>query len=216
MAKAPFERVFSLIERKKLLKRVAADKTKIHIKSARNEVLEFKVQGLDEGFNLEGKIFGSQPRDFEKVTALFYIEKDKYFLTTRLKQKGDSWVLLNDTNLYKLNRRTAFRVQVPTTMEMVLFITSIRNIEINKNVSVIEFSSGGARVHWYNDRKLSPGTPLKGVLQWGKGKVLPIDAVIMHSPAPGVFGLRFINLTNITMNRLKLLSLEVQQSLHFS
>lgn len=215
MAKAPFERVFSLIERKKLLRRVAKDNLKVLIKFANNQVGEFKVQSVDDQSNLTGIIVGPMPRDFEKTTALFYVDHDRYFLTTRIKKKGEQWVILNSAEFFKFNRRTAFRVRVPENLQLTYFIMSVRNIEVSKPVEVIDFSSGGARIKWFLEKKMSNGTPMKGVFQWGKGKVIPVEAVIVHCPQPGTYGIRFVNLTSVTVNRLKMLSVEIQQTVHF-
>jgi hypothetical protein len=215
-AKPPFERVFSLIERKKLLQRVAKEKTKVLIKTPKNEVFEFRAFGVDASFNLEGQLSGGEVREYDKVTALFYVAQDRYFITTRIKKKDGFHILLNDAQFYKFNRRSAFRVHLPESLEVSYYVSTIRNIEINRKVHVIEFSSGGARIQWVGEKRLANGTQLKGALQWGKGKVLPVEAVVVHNPQPGVYGLRFMNMTTVTMNRLKMLSIEVQQAIHFS
>jgi len=216
MPKAPFERVFSLIERRKLLQRVAKDKAKILLKTAGNSVLEFRTFGIENGTDLDGIVVGGAIKDFEKVTALFYVGVDRYFLTTRLKKKGELFLLLNDAQFYKFNRRNAFRVQVPASLDVSYFISTVRNIEINRRVPIIEFSSSGARIHWEGDRRLSKGTLMRGSLQWGKGKVLPVEGIVIHSPDKGIFALRFTNLSTVTINRLKMLSIEIQQAINFS
>lgn len=215
MPKAPFERVFSLIERKRLLSRVAKEKPKILLKTAKNDVVEFKVQGAEASGDLLGNIAGGTLRDFDKITALFYVGNDRYFLTTRIKKKDDFFVLINDAQFYKFNRRAAFRVQIPASVEVSFFISTIRNIEINRKVSVLEFSSGGARIYWPGERKLSKGTMVRGSLQWGKGKILPVEASVVHTPGDGIFAVRFVNLNTVLTNRLKMLSIEIQQAIHF-
>ncbi len=217
MSKAPFERVFSLIERKKILSKVAKEKIRVLLKGANNEVMELKVSEMDSQGNLQGAILGKTPKDFEKVTALFYIGRERYFLTTKIKKKSeDRWLLLNDTQLFRFNRRNAFRVFVPPGVDLNFFVSTVRNIEINKKVNVLDFSSGGARLHWYSDKKLPVGTQIKGVLQWGNGKILPIEATIVHSPETGIYGVRFVRMSSVTLNRLKMLSVEIQQEINFT
>lgn len=216
MPKAPFERVFSLIERKKILQRVAREKAKVLLKTSSNQISEFQAEDFEGTANLIGHLTSGSLRDFEKVTALFYVGTDRYFLTTRIKKKDDYYVLLNDAQFFKFNRRTAFRVNVPLSLEMSFHVHSIRNIEVNKKVGLIEFSSGGARIYWPGDRKLSKGALIRGTIQWGSGKVLQVDALVVHSPTNGIYGIRFINLSVLTTNRLKLLSIEVQQAIHFN
>jgi c-di-GMP-binding flagellar brake protein YcgR len=214
MPKSPFERVFSLIERKKLLQRLVQARSRVLVRNSSNEMLEFRPIDIDASMNIKGEFSQSSPKDFERVTVLFYVDRERYFFTTQVKKKGDAWILLNDPQLFKLNRRNAFRVRVPVSIELSFYVSTIRNIEFNRKVSVVEFSSSGARIHWPGEKRLSKGTQLKGYLQWGKGRVLPIEGSVVHSPEPGIYGVRFVNLNTISQNRLKMLSLELQQIGH--
>ena len=80
---------------------------------------------------------------------------------------------------------------------------------------VVDVSATGAKIAWVGETRLTKGTILKGALQWGKGKVLPVDAIVIHSPLKGTFGLRFVNLNTSIQNRLKMLVIEIQQTIHF-
>jgi hypothetical protein len=217
MNKSPFERVFSLVDRRKLLQSVARNHVTVILKNERNQVYIFKAEKMDKEFNLQGTVPNHSGNSVEKVTALFYIDKERYFLTTKLKMKeGKVCVLLNDTQFFKFNRRNAYRITLDGTVEMSLQILTIRNIDVKKNIRVIEFSSGGARVHWTGNNKLSVGTIIKGVLQWRKGKFVPIDASVVHNLGNGIYGVRFVNLTPSLVNRLKMLSIEVQQTIYLA
>ena len=214
MSKSPFERVFSLIDRRKLLQRVAKEKVSIVLKNEQDQVYIFKAQAIDKDFNLLGNIATAGLKDSEKVTALFYVDKERYFLTTKLKRKEEKqFVLLNDTQFFKFNRRNAFRIVLDGKADMTLQVMTIRNIDIKKDIEVIEFSSGGARIRWTGQSRLSPGTIIKGILQWKRNKIIPVDASIVHNLGEGVYGVRFVNLSPILANRLKMLSVEVQQTI---
>lgn len=214
MEKSPFERVFSLVDRRKLLQRAAKEEIQIVLKNSSGKISEMKVQGYDKDFNLEGSVAGHPLNDFDKVTALFQIDGDRYLLTTRVKKKLGYYLLLNDVQFFKFNRRAAFRIKVPTSLQLTYQIQSMRNIEINKKVSVIEFSSRGARFYM-PEGKLSKGAVMKGALEWGKGKTIPVDSVMVHSPEKGIYAVRFANLKAATENRLKMLSIEIQQTIYF-
>ncbi|MEZ0391174.1 MAG: PilZ domain-containing protein [Pseudobdellovibrionaceae bacterium] len=188
---------------------------KIVLKTGSNQVVEFRTMGIQDDFSLEGVVVGGAVKDYEKVTALFYVNGERYFITTRLRKKEGYFVLVNDTQFYRFNRRAAFRVEIPERLDVSFFISTIRNIEVNRRVPVVEFSSGGARIRWNGDKKLSKGTLIRGSLQWSKGKVLPVEAHVVHSPEVGIYGLRFVSLTTVTINRLKMLSIEIQQTVHF-
>ncbi len=216
MAKEPFERVFSLIERKKLLSRVAKEQKKIILKNTESDVFEFHPVVIDLKTNdLMGHIKGGHPKPVEKVVAMFYVDKDRYFMTTLLKKMDGHSLLISDPQFFKFNRRSAFRVELSADLEVSFFINAIRNIEMNRTVNVVDVSATGARISWVGETRLTKGTILKGALQWGRGKVLPVDAMVIHSPIKGTFGLRFINLNTSIQNRLKMLVVEIQQTIHF-
>ena len=189
------------------------EKTKVYLKNGKNQLYTFEPMTLDASLNVSGYMGDPKPRDFEKVTALFYIDKERYFITTRVKFQDGYWTLLSDQQFYRLNRRTAYRTQIPAKYDLTYHISTIRNIEINGKVQILDISSGGARIQWVNGRKLSVGSVLKGSLQWGKGKILPIDASIVHVLDDGVFGIRFVHMSPGTANRLKILCLETQLEL---
>lgn len=214
MAKSPFERVFSKIDRKRILQKVISDKIKVFLKNGKNQLFTFEAKSLDTQMNVSGRVGKEEPRDFEKVTALFHIDKDRYFINTRIKRQKDGWMLLNDQQFYRLNRRMAYRIHIPASYDLTYHISTVRNIEINAKVQVLEISSGGARIHWLNGRRLSVGSVLQGSLQWGKGKILPIEASVVHVMADGIFGIRFVHMSPSTANRLKLLCLETQMELN--
>lgn len=217
MPKAPFERIFSLSERKKVLAKVLKDKVKIVVKTNNNLVFEVRAEDMNSAFDLSGILRG-QPlpsaRVFDKVTVLFYVGDDRYFMTTQFKLDGTKWKITNSPHLYKFNRRSAFRITLNSKTEVLYQLFSVRNIEMNRKAKVIEISSSGARLQFLGESKFSNGTTLKGTLQWGKGKLLSVDALIIHSPGKNVYGVRFINLSGTTMNRLKMLSVEIQQELY--
>jgi hypothetical protein len=214
MSKSPFERVFSMIDRKKLLQRVGKEMVNIVVKNEQDQVFIFKAMETDVEYNLLGFINSPVAKDFQRVTALFYVDKERYFLTTRLRRIADKqFILLNDTQFFKFNRRNAFRIVLEGKADMTLQVASIRNIDVNKEVEVLEFSSGGARIRWTGQSRLAPGTIIKGILQWKQNKIIPVDASIVHNLGKGVYGVRFVNLSPILANRLKMLSVEVQQTI---
>lgn len=219
MPKAPFERIFSLSERKKILANVLKDKVKIIVKIDKNLVFEVKAEELNSAFDLSGVLRGQEVpsvRNFDKVTILFHVENERYFMTTQFKLDGTKWSIVSSPHVYKFNRRSAFRVHIPEKTEVVFQIFAVRNIEMNKKARIIEMSSNGARMKFLGETRFSSGTILKGTLQWGKGKLLPVDALIVHSPAKNTYGVRFVNLTGTTMNRLKMLSVEIQREIYLA
>jgi hypothetical protein len=214
MSKSPFERVFSLIDRRKLLQRASKEKVSIVIKNEQQQVFILKATEIDANYNLLGFINNPAGKDLEKVTALFYVDKERYFLTTKLRRiENNQFILLNDTQFFKFNRRNAFRVVIEGKAEMTLQVATIRSIDVKREIEVLEFSSGGARIRWTGQSRLAVGTVIKGILQWKRNKIIPVDVSVVHNLGKGVYGVRFVNLSPILANRLKMLSVEVQQTI---
>jgi hypothetical protein len=216
MAKSPFERVFSKVDRKRILQRAIKEKTKIFIKNSKNVMYPFHALMVDGDLNVYGTLDETtlEPREFEKVTALFYLDRERYFITTRFKKLEGYWTLLSDQEFYRLNRRTAFRIQIPEKYDLSFHVSAIRNIEINKKFRIFEISSAGARIFWDSNKRLAVSSVLKGSLQWGRGKILPIEASVVHQLNDGIFGVRFVHMSPNTANRLKILCLETQLDLN--
>ncbi len=210
MVKSPFERIFSKIDRKKIFLGLIKSGQKIYLKTQSNQIIEFKPLATDEQLILHGEILKGLPTDFDKVTALFYYNKERYFLVTRIKRSKDSWNLMSDHQFFRLNRRNAFRTNVPPSAELSLFVSTIRNIEILKKCQILELSSGGARVYWHITKRLAIGTPMKAIIQWGKDKMLPVDVVVVHQIDDEIYGLKFQHMGLTLQNRLKHLSIELQ------
>jgi c-di-GMP-binding flagellar brake protein YcgR len=210
MVKSPFERIFSKIDRKKIFLGLVKSGQKIYLKTQSQNILEFRALSVDETLTLYGEVQKGQPVSFEKVTALFYLNNERYFLITRLKKREDQWSLVSDHQFFRLNRRNAFRTKVPASSELSLFVSAIRNIEVQKKVQILEISSGGARVYWNITKKLPVGTQMKAFVQWGKDKMLPVEALVVHQLEAEIFGLKFINMNPTLQNRLKHLSIDLQ------
>lgn len=210
MKKSPFERVYSLIDRKKLFQKVVDSKIKIHLKNKSGEIILMTATRIDSKADIFGHLPANAFRSGEKVTALFYVGGERYFLNTRVFNKNTEWILANDPQFFKFNRRNAFRIRVPKSQEISFHVSAIRNIEVHKKCEVLEFSTGGAKIHWNSLKPLAVNAFLKGVLQWGKGKILPLEATIVHNRGEGIYGIRWANLSAVTTNRLKLLSVELQ------
>lgn len=218
MPKSPFERIFSLTERRKILSKAVQDKSAVVVKSVSQKIAQLKVEAVDLNLSISGKNPNLSKigfRDFEKVTILLYQNNDKYFINGKIKLNQDQWTLVIEPQFYRLNRRNSFRILLPEKIDLNFQINQIRNIEVNKQCRLLEFSTGGCRVVFPSEMKLSNGSIVKGFLQFGPGKILSINALVVHSPKPRVFGFKFINLNSVTLNRLKMQSIEIQQAIHF-
>ncbi len=211
MVKSPFERIFSKLDRKKLFQKFIKTKKSIYLKNSSQQIFQFIPYQIDEDLTLRGKIKGGEPGSGEsKVTCLFYVDSDRYFMSTKLKFHRGEWKLSPEHNCYLLNRRTAFRTKIPAGANVQFFVSSIRNIEILLNCQVLEISSGGARIFWPHTKKIGSGAVLKGVIQWNREKMIPVSASVVHRIEDEIYGIKFVNLTPLIQNRLRHLSVELQ------
>lgn len=215
MKPSPFERVLSLKERKEHFALLCSHKSQIIVKSTTNEVGVFTPTMVDKNGDLLGYFRPKSPwkRELNTVNALFYKKSDRYFIKTKLQKLRSQWKLQMSSEFFKLNRRNAFRVQIPTRMDLYFVIGSIRNIEFKKRVRIREISSQGARIEWPFETSPQKNSILRGYIDWGKVRNFEIEAQLIHQPDKEQWGVKFVNMDSVTHNRLKLLCVEVQQIL---
>jgi hypothetical protein len=107
------------------------------------------------------------------------------------------------------------RTVIPEGISISLYITSLAGISCKVQCRVTDFSAGGARIRWTAGLVLSRGLAVKGTLIWLKGKEIPIQAVVKHRTKEGTFGIEFDHLDSVQTNRLKILSIEIQQLVNY-
>jgi hypothetical protein len=144
--KQPFERILSLLDRKKILAKLLSEKSELYIKHLDGHLSLMKVRNI----NADGCIFGDWMTDkmnspLKSLVAFFYVSKERYFIKTDMQASGNSWALMPTTQFYRLNRRTHYRVEIPPSVVMTFYIQSLRDTEVGKAVRVLDFSAGGRK-----------------------------------------------------------------------
>lgn len=215
--KKPFERILSLVDRKRIFLEAITKRVPIIVKLNDGKLLSFRglnltAEGHMDGLVNEKSLVGSKQR---VVTVFFYVKKDRLFLNTKLVKTDLGWRILNATDFYKLNRRESFRIDIPENIQINFHVTSAGGIPCNVSTRVIEYSAGGARVRWTTLPQIKKGFVLKGNLIWLKGKQFTISALVKHQPSAGIWGLEFVELDSVQTNRLKVLSIELQQMVNY-
>lgn len=217
-SKQPFERILSLIDRKKIFLDLISNKIPIIVKLSDGKLLSFRGINLTSEGHLEGllneKGLGASKQ--KTVVVFFYVKKDRYFVNTKLIKNNLGWRILNATDFYKLNRRDSYRIEIPDSIQISFQATNAGGTPCNITTRVIEFSAGGARIRWPGNPAIKRGQVLKGTWLWLKGKQFPITALVKHQPVQGVYGIEFIEMDTALSNRLKVLSIELQQLVNYS
>ena len=216
MVKCPFERVASLIDRKKILEKSLSSRSKILIKTIDGKVGYYQPMyqfedGALEGQSYEGMNFSGKE---QKIITLMNIAKDRYFMNTTLSKTQHGWKLHNSSEFFMLNRRIGFRVSVPVDAGLQLKLTHVGGAAINRSISIVELSVSGTRIYLPEEVKFKKNVVLRGTIEWKKTRNLPIEIQLVHSIGEGIWGAKFINKDSLTSNRLKMLSVEIQQSIY--
>jgi hypothetical protein len=216
--KQPFERILSLIDRKKIFLDIISQKIPVVIKLGDGKLISFRGINLTSEGHMEGLLNekGVGPAKQRNVTVFFYLKKDRFFLNTKLLKNNLGWRILNATDFYKLNRRESYRIDVPDNLTINFQVTNAGGTPCNVTARVVEFSAGGARIRWPGNPIIKRGHILKGTWIWMKGKQFSVNALVKHQPVQGIFGLEFIEMDAVQMNRMKVLSIELQQMVNYS
>lgn len=220
----PFERILSLVDRKKLFSRALSAQQPMACKFADQTLLFFQPKFITPEGHLEGDLNRSLPVSVKSRAAIvfFYVGRERFFINSKLIRTVIGWKLANCTDFYKLNRRESFRVETPDNIAISFHVTQVTGFDqqtsqkCNVTARVTEFSSGGAKVRWFGSPALSKGATIKGQLVWLRGKEIPLQAVVKHQTRDGLFGLQFLGLDSVQNARLRMLSIELQQLVNFA
>lgn len=194
------------------------DRTPFICKFADGDVVHFLPRSITQESHLDG-ILSKRMMDSAKtrnITVMFHCGKDRYFLNTRLVRVPGGWRLKNCGDFYRLNRRGSFRVLIPASIQLSFNIISASDELCMTTARLVEFSAGGAQIRWPgNTQGIRKGSLLKGNLIWFRGKSVPVTAEVKHQMKPGIFGISFLFADSVQANRLKLMSIELQQMVNF-
>jgi hypothetical protein len=216
--KQPFERILSLVDRKKFFLKLVVDRSPVIVKFADGMLLSFRGLQVSKEGHLDGlanaKAMGSAKQ--RTVVVFFYSGRDRYFLNTKMvRMPTGIWRIMNSTDFYRLNRRESHRTVIPDSVSISLYVTSIAGHKARVQARVTDFSAMGARVRWASGQYINKGAIIRGSLIWLKGKEFPIYAAIKHRTKEGSVGIEFTNMDSVQANRLKILSIELQQLVNY-
>lgn len=216
MPKAPFERILSQIDRRKILQRKISLKENIVCKISDGTIVNFVPVLLHADSSVEGLVYVRDNVNVNgrNVTAMFRVDKDLYFITSKLLKKDSRWRLVNSAEFYLLNRRESFRIEVPPQLGLNLSVNTVNRDVFNVSSRIVDFSSGGLRLRWAGE-PLEVHDIVKGHLLWFRDKKVPVTLEVRHASKEHC-GLQFINMDAVQVSRLRNMSIELQQMVHFN
>ena len=228
MTKDPFEKIRSLVERKKLFTEVVALKSEIICKGSDESLFSFVPQKMMSESLVVGTIKSIErapaPGEIE-VLGNFMAEGERYFLTGPLKIAANEAILNVNSEIFKLQRRQSHRVIIPEDMKIFFTLTSLGNELMFLNAKFHDISVGGARIYFnpFEIAKMAKvpkfvaGTKITGVFHTPSGKSIEVEGELKHvlNLPNGVehYGLELKTDKAAVKNRLMALVMDIQHKL---
>lgn len=234
MAQSPFEKVRSLVERRKLFESLLQEQSEILCKGEDDSLFHFKPTVLAGDSVMEGwfSAIEKNPVADTQILGNFTVGSEKYFFHAPLKVSGDEGSFEVSCDVFKLQRRASLRLQIPASFGMYLAITEFQGKNIYTIAQIADISAGGARIFFSDahstttasgtskDPGLRAGDQFKCVLRTNSKRNLDLSAIVKHSQKSVYheeiieqFGIEFTDLTPLLQNRLLGMTMDLQQRL---
>ncbi len=228
--KEPFEKIRSLVERRKLFQSLVDTLGEIHCKGDGDALFTFVPVAPDNKKLILGPevlAFGALKQthpiaEGQLVLGHFSVEPDRYFLkgTMRSSPKGEGHVFeLNaESEIFKLQRRKTFRVQLPSSFPIYFKIKTCDRKSLDLDIKVADLSAGGMRVYSPDyELPFKDGTEVVGTLYPPSSRAVDLVAVVKHIRSAVIdnkllpqFGVEIVNPSPTLKNRLISLTLDFQ------
>ena len=224
MEKEPFEKVRSLVERKKILESLVKAKSQVICKGADDSLFYFNPSSIvgDSAIIGSSKPITGLPTRSVEVIGNFTVEPDRYFFRCPVKIQGDLHQFPLNMVIFRLQRRVSMRVRVPSNFPLAINIYQINGNNKIVTTKVVDLSAGGVRFQITDpkDLRLNLEDKLSIAVHPSSGRALELGAVVRHALQISVglekvfhYGCEFVTSSTVTKNRLLALSLELQQKI---
>ena len=235
MGKEPFEKVRSLVERRKLFQTVVEQKAEIVCKGGSDQLFLYEPIGSDEIIHLNlgtsavvyrrVKNFVPIPAKAFEVIGHFSVDLDRYFFRGSLLPAGSQatglFELDGSCDVFKLQRRQTFRVPVPAETPIYISAHSHNQKPIQVDFKLSDISVGGARIFrplaYYS---LSLCDTISGIDHSPGGKTVEFKSEVRHSMPQAFqgevvphFGIEFIDASQGFKNRMTALTMDLQHKI---
>jgi hypothetical protein len=220
--KEMFSQVSTLSGRNEVLKYAVNEKVAFMCKGAgkndqEDSLFYFMPDAVSNNGNLKGqiKLIEGEPSAGE-VVANFGANGEKYFYRSKLSIVNAIPFILASDQLFKLQRRAHFRVELSSAAEKSIIIIGINGKKVFIDAECLDFSAGGARMMLLKSAlNVKVGDKIIPVLRIN-GKRFETEAEIRHLKEENeniIAGLKFAESDQELLNRLQVLSLEFQRNI---
>lgn len=218
--KEPFERIKSSRERLELFQSLSQLKLDLLCKAQEDSLFSFKINSVDPK-EVRGRLVAIDKIPSQGGAAVMQVvlEQDRYFFNCELEISGNEASFKWDVPIYKLQRRSSFRIPIPESLEFSLNLIQLNGKAIFWEARVVDFSEGGIKCFLHDpDRQLSVADSLKLAVHAYHGKNLELEAVVRHAQKVAQYenihlhyGIEFINVSASVKSKLVALSLDLQR-----
>lgn len=223
--KSPFEKIKSATEARRIFEVLSRTGQDFYCKGE-GSLFAFRPERYHPDTGLEGRLVLFEESDLktEPVVINFNVENERYYTTCDFTPKGEHGFLRPTGTLYRLERRTHYRVDLPSTLERACNIINQDGRSVFVSAVVLDISQGGARLQTLKGKvkDLKSGMRLRCALHIRGKWTFELLAEVMHvrpaeasaDPATSqfdVFGLHFLNLSEGMSRKLLSMMLELQR-----
>lgn len=233
-SKEPFEKIRSLLERKRLFEELFLSQGEIVCKGEEEGLFHFLPREIIENDEISGAIIaeGKVPNGDLQVIGNFHVGAEKYFFVGILKVKNLIATLNLNCDVYKLQRRATFRLGIKNLEDIYLTITEFLGKPQYIAVALADVSAGGARLFFKNSAPfenfkgttenpgLIKGSRFRGVIRPPSGKNIDLFAEVKHiqdvveeDGKVTYFGVEFYDTNPVLKNRLMALVMDLQRKM---
>ncbi|MEZ0391994.1 MAG: PilZ domain-containing protein [Pseudobdellovibrionaceae bacterium] len=231
-AKTPFEKVRSLVERKKLFEDLLLEKGEMVCKGEDDSLFYFRPSAIVKDQHIQGWIraIDQAPKSDTNVLGNFSIGADRFFFQAAMNISGEEGVFETTCDVFKLQRRATVRLHVQASFGLYMAITELNGKSVYSVAQIADVSAGGARIFFSTVESPIPalgntsnpgiqmGSRFKAVLNFGNRKTVDVICEVKHSQQAvhrGVivehFGIEFVDFTPGLKNRLLGLTMDLQR-----
>lgn len=142
-----FNKVFSQTEKEKVFQALWKNRGEIICKNKSESMDTYTIKCTE----LSGNLVVCNYQDVltpmnHQMIFMFHVDKDKYLFESKLVLKGDQCTFNTDIVLYKLQRRTFYRMDLPDSYKAVFRIKAINNDPEKIYTEINDLSAGGMKV----------------------------------------------------------------------
>lgn len=153
-----------------------------------------------------------------EILGQFQIEEDRFFINGQMSLLGDQAVISFAGEIFKLQRRSNFRISLPPSFPMYANVTQIAGKPSAFEARLADMSAGGCRIYFpESGPNLASGTDIQIVLHPPSGRDFDFRAVVRHTQSvvfrneiQAQFGLEFLEVPKATHLRLTSLVMDLQ------